>query len=214
MRREDPDARDHVVHVAREDLADGLVQRHPHDRHVGLLVHPLEVDLLGGHPHEVAGEEDPAPLVRHPRRGEHVGEGVPARGPVPGLLQQLPLGEPVQRLPRDVAEPGGRLPEQPPDGVPVLAQHQHGRIAGRCAARPRGLRARLDLVPGYRVYGVGVRTSELAAAADVNPQTLRYYERRGLLSQPERTAGGYRTYRQDAVEVVRFVKCAQRLGSR
>jgi Hg(II)-responsive transcriptional regulator len=57
-----------------------------------------------------------------------------------------------------------------------------------------------------------MRTSELAAAADVNRQTLRYYERRGLLPQPERTTGGYRAYGPDAVAVVRFVKRAQRLG--
>ena len=70
----------------------------------------------------------------------------------------------------------------------------------------------LDLVPGYRVYGEDMRTSEVAAAADVNPQTLRYYERRGLLPQPGRTRGGYRAYGHDAVKVVRFVKRAQRLG--
>ncbi|HET8758502.1 MAG TPA: MerR family DNA-binding protein [Solirubrobacteraceae bacterium] len=57
-----------------------------------------------------------------------------------------------------------------------------------------------------------MRTSELADAADVNAQTLRYYERRGLLPAPERSAAGYRMYGQDALEVVRFVKRAQRLG--
>ncbi|HEY7101673.1 MAG TPA: MerR family DNA-binding transcriptional regulator [Mycobacteriales bacterium] len=35
---------------------------------------------------------------------------------------------------------------------------------------------------GYRVQARRVRTSELAARAAVNPQTLRYYERRGLLA--------------------------------
>jgi DNA-binding transcriptional MerR regulator len=57
-----------------------------------------------------------------------------------------------------------------------------------------------------------VRTSELAAAAGVNPQTLRYYERRGLLPEPERTSSGYRAYGWSAVAVVRFIKRAQRLG--
>jgi Hg(II)-responsive transcriptional regulator len=57
-----------------------------------------------------------------------------------------------------------------------------------------------------------VRTSEVAAQAHVNTQTLRYYERRGLLPQPERTQSGYRTYTADAVRVVRFVKRAQQLG--
>jgi Hg(II)-responsive transcriptional regulator len=57
-----------------------------------------------------------------------------------------------------------------------------------------------------------VRTSEVAAQAQVNTQTLRYYERRGLLPEPERTRSGYRTYTADAVRVVRFVKRAQQLG--
>jgi Hg(II)-responsive transcriptional regulator len=57
-----------------------------------------------------------------------------------------------------------------------------------------------------------VRTSEVAAQARVNTQTLRYYERRGLLPQPERTGSGYRAYKPDAVRVVRFVKRAQQLG--
>jgi Hg(II)-responsive transcriptional regulator len=57
-----------------------------------------------------------------------------------------------------------------------------------------------------------VRTSEVAAQAHVNAQTLRYYERRGLLPQPERTRSGYRAYTPDAVRVVRFVKRAQQLG--
>jgi MerR family transcriptional regulator, mercuric resistance operon regulatory protein len=57
-----------------------------------------------------------------------------------------------------------------------------------------------------------VRTSEVAAQAQVNSQTLRYYERRGLLPEPRRTASGYRSYPTDAVRVVRFVKRAQQLG--
>lgn len=57
-----------------------------------------------------------------------------------------------------------------------------------------------------------MRTSEVAAAAHVNAQTLRYYERRGLLPQPQRTRSGYRAYTPDAVRVVRFVKRAQQLG--
>ncbi|MDV8128541.1 MerR family transcriptional regulator [Rhodococcus sp. IEGM 1304] len=57
-----------------------------------------------------------------------------------------------------------------------------------------------------------LRTSELAAAAGVNVQTLRYYERRGLLAEPDRTLGGHRLYPQDAVTVLRVIKAAQRLG--
>ncbi|WP_201409500.1 MerR family transcriptional regulator [Mycobacterium paraintracellulare] len=57
-----------------------------------------------------------------------------------------------------------------------------------------------------------MRTSEVAAEAQVNTQTLRYYERRGLLPEPERTRSGYRVYTPEAVRVVRFVKRAEYLG--
>ncbi|WP_309111146.1 MerR family transcriptional regulator [Saccharothrix sp.] len=57
-----------------------------------------------------------------------------------------------------------------------------------------------------------MRSGELAAAAGVNVQTLRYYERRGLLPEPRRSSGGYRDYDDDAVALLRVVKAAQRLG--
>ncbi|GAA1679894.1 Zn(2+)-responsive transcriptional regulator [Kribbella yunnanensis] len=57
-----------------------------------------------------------------------------------------------------------------------------------------------------------MRTSELADRAGVNAETLRYYERRGLLTEPPRTAGGYRDYPSGAVELLRFIKRAQELG--
>lgn len=57
-----------------------------------------------------------------------------------------------------------------------------------------------------------LRTGEVAARAGVNVQTLRYYERRGLLAEPERRPSGFREYRPDAVRLVRFIKRAQELG--
>ena len=51
-----------------------------------------------------------------------------------------------------------------------------------------------------------------ARAAGVNAQTLRYYERRGLIPAPARRGSGYRDYSDDAVQVVRFIKRAQDLG--
>ncbi|MFQ5679936.1 MAG: MerR family transcriptional regulator [Gemmatimonadota bacterium] len=54
--------------------------------------------------------------------------------------------------------------------------------------------------------------SEVAAKAGVNVQTLRYYERRGILEEPPRTAAGYRQYEPEAVSRVRFIKRAQELG--
>jgi MerR family mercuric resistance operon transcriptional regulator len=58
----------------------------------------------------------------------------------------------------------------------------------------------------------GLRSGELAAVAGVNLQTLRYYERRGLLAEPQRTLGGHRIYPERAVTVLRVIKAAQRLG--
>jgi MerR family mercuric resistance operon transcriptional regulator len=57
-----------------------------------------------------------------------------------------------------------------------------------------------------------MRTSELAGQAGVNTETLRYYERRGLLDQPPRTPGGYRDYPVGSVGLLRFIKRAQELG--
>ena len=57
-----------------------------------------------------------------------------------------------------------------------------------------------------------MRSGELAAAAGVNVQTLRYYERRGLLPEPVRSLGGHRDYDESAVALLRIVKAAQRLG--
>lgn len=57
-----------------------------------------------------------------------------------------------------------------------------------------------------------LRSSQVAEAAGVNLQTLRYYERRGLLDKPDRTLGGHRLYPAEAVTVLRVIKAAQRLG--
>ncbi|MFC3688877.1 MerR family transcriptional regulator [Aquipuribacter hungaricus] len=58
----------------------------------------------------------------------------------------------------------------------------------------------------------GLRTGQVADAAGVNVQTLRYYERRGLLQEPDRTLGGHRVYPPEAVTALRVIKAAQRLG--
>lgn len=57
-----------------------------------------------------------------------------------------------------------------------------------------------------------IRIGQLASAANVNVQTLRYYERRGLLTEPDRTPAGHREYPEDAIRRVRFIKRAQELG--
>jgi Cu(I)-responsive transcriptional regulator len=57
-----------------------------------------------------------------------------------------------------------------------------------------------------------MRIGAAAEQAGVNVQTLRYYERRGLLPRQPRRTSGYREFRDEAVRVVRFVKRAQDLG--
>lgn len=56
------------------------------------------------------------------------------------------------------------------------------------------------------------RVGEVAAAAGVHVETLRYYERRGLIERPDRSLGGHRLYPAEAVTVLRVIKTAQRLG--
>jgi MerR family mercuric resistance operon transcriptional regulator len=57
-----------------------------------------------------------------------------------------------------------------------------------------------------------LRSGELAEAAGVNVQTLRYYERRGLLAKPARSPGGHRKYSDEDLTILRAIKTAQRLG--
>jgi DNA-binding transcriptional MerR regulator len=59
---------------------------------------------------------------------------------------------------------------------------------------------------------MSLRAGEVAEAAGVNKETLRYYERRGLLESPERSPGGHRLYGPQAVATLRVIKAAQRLG--
>ena len=78
----------------------------------------------------------------------------------------------------------------------------------------------IDPIPWYRVIirhmngetGVPMPIGALAAAANVNVQTVRYYERRGLIPKADRTPGGYRQYTGESVARIRFIKRAQDLG--
>jgi DNA-binding transcriptional MerR regulator len=60
----------------------------------------------------------------------------------------------------------------------------------------------------------GLRVAELAALVGVSPDTIRYYERVGLLAPPPRSSAGYRRYPPDTAERVRFIQGCQRLGLR
>ena len=57
-----------------------------------------------------------------------------------------------------------------------------------------------------------LRAGEVASRAGVNLQTLRYYERRGILPEPDRSLGGHRLYDDSTVLLLRVVKAAQALG--
>ena len=54
--------------------------------------------------------------------------------------------------------------------------------------------------------------ASLAQAAGVGVETVRYYERRGLIAQPARMAGAYRRYGGDHVHRIKFIRRAQELG--
>ena len=57
-----------------------------------------------------------------------------------------------------------------------------------------------------------MRIGKASREAGVNVQTLRYYERRGLLPKTRRLASGYREYDAATVGLVRFIRNAQELG--
>jgi DNA-binding transcriptional MerR regulator len=57
-----------------------------------------------------------------------------------------------------------------------------------------------------------MRIGELARKAGVNVQTVRFYERRRLLREPNRTASGYRSYERADLESLVFIKWCQPLG--
>jgi MerR family mercuric resistance operon transcriptional regulator len=59
---------------------------------------------------------------------------------------------------------------------------------------------------------VALRIGTLARAAGVGVETVRFYERQGLLPEPPRAPSGYRQYPGDAVDRLKFIRRAQGLG--
>ena len=57
-----------------------------------------------------------------------------------------------------------------------------------------------------------MRIGELATQAGVSVQTLRYYERRGLVETPRRSVSGMREYADGTDRRIRFIRRAQRIG--
>src|SRR5512132_322607 len=82
------------------------------------------------------------------------------------------------------------------------------------SARPGA--CRLDLGADSKVYpaGMALTVAALAAQVGLSADTVRYYERVGLLPEPARSAAGYRLYDQTAVGRLRLIKGAQRAGLR
>jgi len=77
----------------------------------------------------------------------------------------------------------------------------------------------LDSVPRYGTYiEYGGKEMEyltigkLAKKAQVNTETIRYYERRGLISRPPRPLSGYRQYPDETFKRIDFIKRAKELG--
>jgi len=59
---------------------------------------------------------------------------------------------------------------------------------------------------------MALKIGQLARRAAVSLQTIRYYEREGLLPEPPRLSSGYRLYPDSMVRRVRFIKRAQEIG--
>ena len=73
----------------------------------------------------------------------------------------------------------------------------------------------MESAPGFIIIAgmtQAIRIGELAQRAGTSPDTLRYYERVGLLPRPARTPAGYRLYDSSVAERVAFIKKAQALG--
>lgn len=65
-----------------------------------------------------------------------------------------------------------------------------------------------------RVRETALTIGRLAEAVGVNVETIRFYQRQGLVPEPDRPVGGIRRYGQSDIARVKFIKSAQRLGFR
>ena len=59
-------------------------------------------------------------------------------------------------------------------------------------------------------FPIGI--GQLAKASGCSPETIRYYEKQGLLSEAERTEGGHRKYTEDQYRMLMFIRRARKLG--
>lgn len=106
--------------------------------------------------------------------------------------------------------PPGRPAAAPgPRGEPSSGSSLRSVAATAAGARgePRAL-----IGPAGADAAASLRAGQLAGVAGVGRQTLRYYERLGLLASPRRSPGGHRLYPAEAVTSLRVIKAAQQLG--
>jgi len=87
----------------------------------------------------------------------------------------------------------------------------------RASRQPVTMDLTLDLDPGFRLAGMKEQAASLtigavARRAGVAIDTIRFYEREGLLAEPARRASGYRHYDDAAVRQLRFIRRAKALG--
>lgn len=102
-----------------------------------------------------------------------------------------------------VKAPSGRV--RPPERkLGVGAEERRVRPApqGRGFGAAQSRRAPRELL----------KIGEVARLAGVGVETIRFYERQGLIAEPARRASGYREYREAAVARIRFIKRAKSLG--
>lgn len=99
--------------------------------------------------------------------------------------------------------------------------------AGAGALASTGLEPSIYNVPGYGLYASmrgakkntgasgmqeGMTIGRLAKAAGVHVETIRYYQRIGLIPEPQKPHGGHRRYSPAAMERINFIRHAQQLG--
>src|SRR5215469_3980925 len=70
----------------------------------------------------------------------------------------------------------------------------------------------LTIGPSMSAKTKSLTIGRLAKEVGINLDTVRYYERRGLLPKPPRTASGYRLFPAEAVRRLRFIRRAQEIG--
>src|SRR5699024_3599092 len=78
----------------------------------------------------------------------------------------------------------------------------------------------VDSVLRYRPYNHDrggdkvndITIGQVAKASNINIETVRYYERLGLIPEPPRNESGYRMFSKEAIQTIKFIKRAQGLG--